>query len=158
MKFKILLYLLIVSRIFSESVHTHNHNHEKELGIAIGIVPGHDGEKNAVGLHLHYIKGIGEHNDFGVGVSLETVFDEHKHKSISIIGTYHFNNGITMGYAPGILFIKHDGHTDKEFTQHFELYYEFELGKFHIGPQFDIGFENHKTHYMFGIHLGIDIQ
>ena len=156
MKFKILLYLLIISRIFSESGHNHNHSHNNEFGIAIGIVPGHEDEDDNIGLHLHYIKGIGEHNNFGIGISLETIFDEHKHNSVSIIGTYHFDNGFTIAYAPGILFSEHDGETETEFTQHFEFYYEFELEDFHLGPQFDIGYEDGEIHYMLGVHFGID--
>ena len=156
MKFKILLYLLIISRVFSESGHVHNHSHENEFGIAIGIVPGHDGEDDNMGLHLHYVKGIGEHNDFGIGFSLETIFDEHKHNSISIIGTYHFEKGFTIAYAPGILFTEHGGEPEEEFAQHFEFYYEFELEHFHVGPQIDIGFEDGDTHYMLGLHFGID--
>ena len=156
MKFKILLYLLIISRVFSESGHIHNHSHNNEFAIAVGVVPGHDGEDNNIGLHLHYVKGIGEHNDFGIGLSLETILDEHKHNAISIIGTYHFKSGFTIGYAPGILFEEHEGDTETKFTHHLECYYEFELDKFHIGPQVDIGFEESEIHYMFGLHLGID--
>ena len=157
MNFKILLSLLIISIVFTES----EHNHTNEFGMAVGIVPGHDGEDDNLGLHLHYVKGIGEHNDFGIGVSLETIFDEHKHNSISLIGTYHFDRGYTIAYAPGILFAEHESETgtetETEFTQHFEFYYEFELGNFHIGPQFDIGFEGNETHYMIGFHFGIDL-
>ena len=158
MKFKILLYLLIISRVFSESGHIHNHSHENEFGIAIGIVPGHDGEDDNIGLHLHYVKGIGEHNDFGIGLSLETIFDEHKHNSVSIIGTYHFKKGFTIAYAPGILFSEHDGKSETKFTSHIEFYFEYELDKFHIGPQFDVGIEERDLHYMFGIHIGIDFN
>ena len=156
MKFKI-LYVLIISIVFSESGHVHNHNHDNEFGLAIGIVPGHEDEGDNLGLLLHYIKGIGEHNNYGIGVSLETIFDEHKHNSISLIGTYHFDSGFTIAYAPGILFSEHDNETETEFTQHFEFYYEFELEHFHIGPQFDIGFEDGDMHYMLGLHFGIDI-
>tara|TARA_B110000116_G_C16435728_1_gene402583 strand:- start:3 stop:476 length:474 start_codon:yes stop_codon:yes gene_type:complete len=156
MKFKILLSLLIINIVFSETEHNHNHNHNNELGIAVGIVPGHGGESDNLGLHLHYIKGVGEYNDFGIGISLETIFDDHEHNSISIIGTYHFQNGLTIAYAPGILFTEHNGHTEDTFTQHFELYYEIELEHFHVGPQIDIGFEDDETHYMLGLHFGID--
>ena len=156
MKLFFLFIVLTVNLVFPISEHVHNHNHENEFGVAIGVVPGHEGEDDSFGLHLHYIKGIGEHNDFGIGVSLETIFDEHKHNSISIIGTYHFESGFTIAYAPGILFAEHDGETEKEFTQHFEVYYEFELDHFHVGPQIDIGFEDGDTHYMLGLHFGID--
>ena len=156
MKFKILLNILIISVLFSESGHIHSHNHNNELGAAIGIVPGHEGEDNSLGIHLHYIKGVGQHNDFGIGLSLETILDEHSHNSISLIGTYHLKNGFTIAYAPGILFEEHEEDVEIKFTHHFECYYEFELGKFHIGPQLDIGFEELEVHYMLGLHLGID--
>ena len=154
---KILFNLLFISIIFTESEHIHNHKHNNELGIAIGIVPGHDGEDDNLGLHLHYIKGVGDHNIWGIGISLETIFDEHKHNSFSLISTYHFDSGFTIAYAPGILFAEHNGETENEFTQHFELYYEIELEKFHLGPQIDIGFEDGETHYMLGLHFGIDL-
>ena len=93
-------------------------------------------------------------------VIVETIFDEHQHNSISLIALYHFKNGLTIAYAPGILLSEHEDeneeHLEFEFTQHFEFYYEFELEKFHIGPQFDIGFEDGDIHYMLGLHLGVD--
>ena len=157
MKFLFILNLLVISLSFCESGHIHSHKHNNELGFAVGVVPGHDNEENNIGLHLHYIKGVGDHNDFGIGISLETIFDEHAHNSISIIGTYHFNNGFTVAYAPGILFSEHDDEKETIFTQHFEFYYEFELNQFHLGPQIDFGFEKDEIHYMLGLHFGIDI-
>ena len=157
---QVVLFLSILTFVFCESNHVHNHGHNNEFGMAIGMVPGHEDEENAMGLHLHYIKGIGEDNDFGIGISLETIFDEHQHNSISLIALYHFKNGLTIAYAPGILLSEHEDenedHSEFEFTQHFEIYYEFELEKFHIGPQFDIGFEDGDIHYMLGLHLGVD--
>ena len=138
-------------------MHSHTHIHNIELGGAIGIVPSHEEENSNIGIHLHFIKGFGELNNFGLGLSLETILDDHKHNSISIIGTYHFKSGITIGYAPGILFVEHEGESEIKFTQHIECYYEFELDKLHLGPQFDIGYENNNIHFMIGIHLGIDL-
>ena len=158
--YKIIISIILANFLLSEINHIHNHDHNNEVGMAIGVVPGHEGEDNYLGLHLHYIKGLGEHNDFGIGISLETIFDVHQHNSISIITLYHFKNGLTIAYAPGILFSEHkdenEEHLEFEFTQHFEIYYEFELEKFHIGPQFDIGFEDTEVHYMLGLHLGIN--
>ena len=68
--------------------------------MAIGIVPGHVEKDSNLGLHLHYVKGLGEHNQFGIGLSLETILDEHQHNSMSLLGLYHFDNGITIAYAP----------------------------------------------------------
>ena len=155
---KIILFIFYISILVGQIVHEHSHGHNNEFGVGLGIVPGHEGEENNLGIHLHYVKGLGEHNHFGIGLSLETILDEHKHNAISIIGTYHFKSGFTIGYAPGILFEEHGGDTETKFTHHLECYYEFELDKFHIGPQFDIGIEEGDAHYMYGIHLGIDIN
>ena len=155
---KLFFLFFCINILFSQIDHKHSHGHNNEIGMAIGLVPGHEGEENNVGLHLHYVKGLGEHNHFGLGLSLETIFDEHSHNSISLLGLYHFDNGFTMAYAPGILFSEHDGNSETHFTQHFEFYYEIELDKFHLGPQFDIGIEDGDLHYMFGVHFGIDIN
>ncbi|MBC8310775.1 MAG: hypothetical protein H8E72_00565 [Candidatus Marinimicrobia bacterium] len=120
-------------------------------------MPSHEEDDFNLGLHLHYVKGLGHHNDFGIGISLETIFSEHKHNSVSIIGTYHLKNGFTIAYAPGLLFVEHDDEMEKIFAQHFEFYYEVELEHFHMGPQIDIGFEEGETHYMLGFHFGIDL-
>ena len=95
----------MLSFLISQDEHAHhNHAHNHEIGMAIGIVPGHKGEENNLGLHLHYVKGLGEHNHFGLGLSLETILDEHQHNSMSLLGLYHFENGFTIAYAPGLLF------------------------------------------------------
>jgi len=158
--YKIIISIILVNFSLFGITHAHSHEHNNEIGMAIGVVSAHGGEDNNLGLHLHYIKGIGKHNDFGVGLSLETIFDEHQHNSISLIVLYHFKNGLTIAYAPGVLLSKHsdenEDHSEIEFAQHFEIYYEFELEQFHIGPQFDIGFEEGEVHYMLGLHLGID--
>ena len=153
--------ILFINLLFCQIEHNHNHSHNNEIGMAIGIVPGHEGEENNLGVHLHYVKGLGKHNHFGIGLSLETILDEHQHNSMSLLGLYHFDNGFTIAYAPGILISEHDESEDHEssefkFTHHFEFYYEFELDKFHIGPEIDIGFEEEGIHYMLGVHLGID--
>ena len=154
--YRILFITLLVNFVISEINHNHQHGHNNEFGIAIGIVPDYEDEENSVGLHLYYVKGFGKQNQYGIGISLETIFDEHAHNSVSLIGTYHFNNGFTIAYAPGILFVEHNDEDEIEFTQHFEIYYEFELDAFHVGPQFDIGVGDGEIHYMLGLHFGID--
>ena len=156
MKNKIIILISILNFLIGQIEHEHNHEHNHEISIAIGIIPNHDEQENNIGLHLHYVKGLGEHNQFGIGLSLETILDEHQHNSISLLGLYHFDNGFTIAYAPGILFTEHEQILETKFTQHFEFCYEFEYENFHIGPQFDIGFEQENIHFMLGIHLGLD--
>ena len=83
---------------------------------------------------------------FYISILVGQIVHEHTHE--------HNNEfGVGLGIVP-----EHDGNNETNFTQHFEFYYEFELEKFHIGPQFDIGFEDDDIHYMIGIHLGVDFE
>ena len=76
---KIILFIFYISILVGQIIHEHSHEHNNEFVVALGIVPGHEGEENNLGIHLHYVKGLGEHNHFGIGLSLETILDEHQH-------------------------------------------------------------------------------
>ena len=168
---KILLLLFCVPS-FCFSQHNHDeenhshaaHSHNNEFAIGIGIIPKHE---NALGFHSHYIKGIALNNKLGAGISFETILDDHAHHSLSLIGLYRFDVGISIAYAAGILRVSEEEHnedheegheeeTEFQFAQHIELAYEIPFGELHIGPQIDIGIEQEGIHYMFGIHMGID--
>ena len=73
----------------SQIEHEHIHEHDHEFSIAIGVVPDHLDEETNIGLHAHYIKGIGNHNDFGIGISLETILDDHNHQPVYQCTTFH---------------------------------------------------------------------
>jgi hypothetical protein len=150
-----------ISFLFSNhDHHNHSHEHNNEFSLSLGLVPSHEDENANIGMHIHYVKGFGNHNEWGYGLSVEKVFDIHEHNSLSLIGIYRFHNGFSIAYAPGVLLAEHehDGEIEKEyeFTQHMEFVYEIELEKFHIGPQFDIGLEESGVHFMFGVHFGVD--
>ncbi len=50
----IIIAYTMLSFLVSQDEHAHhNHGHNHEIGMAIGIVPGHKGEENNLGLHLH---------------------------------------------------------------------------------------------------------
>jgi hypothetical protein len=157
---KKILLLLIASPLFCFSQHNHDdenhshedHSHNNEFAIGLGVIPEHE---NALGIHAHYIKGIGLNNKFGAGISFETILDDHEHHSFSLISLYRFDFGITVAYAAGILRVVED-EPEYQFSQHIELAYEIPFGELHIGPQIDIGIEEEGIHYMFGVHLGID--
>jgi len=169
MKKIILIFLISPLFCFSQHNHDDNHSHEEhahenEFAIGIGFIPKHE---NAIGIHSHYIKGVGLNNKLGLGISFETILDDHAHHSLSLISLYRFDFGITIAYAGGILRVSEedhnegydDGHeeeTEYQFAQHIELAYEIPFGELHIGPQIDIGIEQEGIHYMFGVHLGID--
>ena len=56
---KILFIISLLNLLISQIEHKHAHEHDNEISIAIGLVPGHLDEETNVGLHAHYIKGIG---------------------------------------------------------------------------------------------------
>lgn len=133
-----------------------HHHHKNEISIAIGLVPIPVENELAGGFHLHYIRGIGEHHRFGIGTSFETILDEHKHYTFSAVLHYRVYKGLIVSYAPGLLMKKENFQYTPQFAQHFEVSYEFELGDFHIGPVAEYGLETTDSHYMGGIHFGID--
>ena len=133
----------------------HNHHHKNEISIAAGIVPIPAEDEIAAGIHLHYIKGIGESNKFGIGVGLETILDDHKHYTLSAVFQYRIYKGIIIAVAPGLLLRKEEENVF-EFAQHIEAGYEFEIGKIHIGPVVELGIEKNGMHYMGGTHFGND--
>ena len=154
---KKLLLIFSILPIFCLSQHNHDdthdlHTHDNEFAIGIGFIPKH---QNAIGIHSHYIKGIGLNNKLGAGISFETILDDHAHHSLSLISLYRFDFGITVAYAAGILKVSQDV-TEYQFAQHVELAYEIPFGELHVGPQIDVGIEDEGIHYMFGVHLGID--
>ena len=113
-------------------------------------------DKLTIGFHLHYIRGIGKNNRFGVGVGLETILDEHKHYTLSVVLQYRVYKGLILSIAPGLLMRKENSANVFQFAQHIEMAYEFELKEFHIGPVVELGIEKTGIHYMGGIHFGID--
>jgi hypothetical protein len=137
--------------------HDHEHHHGDELGIAAGVVPLLDEDKVTAGFHLHYIKSLSHIHWYGIGVSLETIFDEHKHYTISLANQFRIYRGLFFLYAPGILFLKEEADWEYKFAQHFEIGYEFPIGNFHIGPLLDFAVSSAGTHYMVGIHFAINL-
>ena len=152
----IILLFTILSLLLGQEEHDHHdeHGHHKELSIALGVTPGHDNENSKIGMLAHYLMGIGNHSAYAIGITLETIFDKHKHNSVGLVGLYRFQNGFSIAYVPGILFVEHEN--DIQFAQHLEFAYEIPIGELHIGPQIDVGIEEEGIHYMFGLHMGID--
>ncbi len=142
---------------FKDEDKRHHHQHHKnEISIAIGVVPLVAEDELAMGFHLHYIRGIGESNRWGLGIGLETIVDEHKHYTISGVIHCRVYKGLIVSTAPGLLILKGNSGYVYQYTQHLEMAYEFELGEFHLGPVIEIGFEMAGVHYMGGVHVGID--
>jgi len=136
--------------------HNHSHSHNHEISIGAGVVFLSPEYNVAPGFHLHYIKGIAFQNRLGIGLGLETILEEHKHYSISVVFQYRIYKGLTAVYAPGILILKEESEKELQFAQHLEAAYEFELGAVHLGPMAGIGTAKEGIHYIIGVHFGID--
>lgn len=136
--------------------HDHDHEHRNEISVATGVVPLPAENETTVGFHFHYIRGLGESNRFGMGLGYETIVDEHKHNTFSIVIQYRIVAGLSVAYAPGIMIREEGDETLYQLAHHFEAAYEFEIGSFHIGPMVEVGIEEIGEHYMVGVHFGID--
>jgi hypothetical protein len=132
------------------------HHHRNELSVATGLVPLIAEDELSWGIHIHYIRGIGDENKVGIGIGLETIVDEHRHYTISGVLHYRIYKGLIFSLAPGLLILKEEDKYLLQFAQHFELAYELEIGEFHLGPVAELGLETIGVHYMVGLHFGID--
>lgn len=159
MKRKIKLYalLLIVSGIFSTSVYSqeinHNHDHHKhEFGVANSMVFLAKEKEIAYGLHLHLVRNI-EHSKFGFGIAYERIFDEHKHNTIGIVGSYNPFKLLHISLTPGVSFNDNES-SDLKFAFHAETSYDFNLGNLHLGPMLEVAFAPDDYHISLGLHIG----
>ncbi len=132
--------------------HQHYHPHaSNEIGLANNLVYlGEEGEF-AYGLHLHYLRNIGD-SRFGVGLGYEQIFDEHTHRNVGVVGSYRILHGLFLNVSPGITFIG-GAEPEKTFALHLETTYEFELGPFHLGPVLEYALSGHGYHLSVGLHL-----
>jgi hypothetical protein len=111
------------------------------------------GEKEiAYGLHLHLVRNI-KHSKFGYGLAYERIFDEHKHNTIGIVGSYNPFKSLHINLAPGIAFEDSEP-SDFKFAFHAETSYDFTLGNFHIGPLLEFAIDPEDFHISFGLHIG----
>lgn len=157
MRKALIVHTLVIAGICSAYAQNEKHLHNNDLSIAIGYVPLPAEETNTIGFHFHYLRGIAMDNRLSMGVGLESIVDEHGHYTASVPLQYRIIGGLTASYAPGLMMRKESEEILYQFSQHFELGYEFDMGVFHLGPVTEIGVEPTGVHYMGGIHLGIDI-
>jgi len=138
--------------------HIHNdfendHYHKKnELGIAISPVYFINENEFTYGIHLHYVRTIGE-SKFGIGLEAERIFDEHRHNTIGFSGSYRPVHPLSFSLSPGISFEGSD-FSENHFSMHIETAYEFETKFLHLGPSLELGFSKEDLHISLGLHLG----
>ncbi len=129
----------------------HHHDHKNEIGMANSPVYFVNEKVFTYGLHLHYIRSVSE-TPFGLGLGYERIFDEHKHNTISIVGSYRPLEQLTLIASPGLTFESNE--SSGKFALHIESSYEFELGNFHLGPVAEIAYDPEDYHMSLGLHLG----
>ncbi len=159
---RILLFLFLslsAVPLFAQHNHQHTEGHqhahgEWELGGAIGVVPLLDEGEIAPGLHLHLLQQNKMIPKLMVGVGFEAVMDEHTHLTAGLVFNYNIYKGLYAAVSPGLLWINHDG-WESAYVTHFELSYEFEVGKLHIGPIVEYSYASLDKHVMLGVHVGV---
>lgn len=150
----ILLGQVLMAQEYEEDDHDHHHLHphaRNEIGLANNLVYLGTEGIFAYGLHLHYLRNIGD-SRYGVGLGYEQIFDDHLHRNIGIVGSYRILQGLFLNVSPGITFIG-QSEPEKIFAFHLEITYEFELGSFHLGPVLEYALSGHGYHLSGGLHL-----
>lgn len=152
--FLVLIFGLITTSIYSqEKKHIHDHDHHKyELGLANSIVYFAGEKEYAYGFHLHMVRNI-IHSKFGYGISYERIFDEHKHNTIGVIGSWNPIPPLHISIAPGVAFEDSEP-SNLKFAFHAETSYDFDVGKFHVGPLLEFAFDPEDYHISLGLHIG----
>lgn len=131
--------------------HTNNHEHHKnEIGIANSPVYFIKEKVFAYGLHFHYVRNIPK-TKFGFGLGYERIFDEHKHNTFGLVGTYRPIENLSFNVSPGLTF---EDNKTTNFALHLESSYEFEIRNFHIGPAFEFAYDPEDYHISLGLHIG----
>lgn len=144
--------LLIALKANSQETHTHDNVHFAEFGVANSIVYFINEKELAYGLHLHLVKNI-SHSKFGFGLGYERIFDEHKHSTIGLVGSYTPIERLNLSLSPGIAF---EGKRTSEarFALHLETAYGFQLGSIHLGPLLELAYDSEGYHFSLGLHVG----
>lgn len=129
----------------------HDH-HRNEIGVANSIVYFTKEKEFSYGLHIHLLRTISD-SPFSLGLGYERIFDEHKHTTIGIVGSYIPVDGLSFNVSPGITFEGAQG-SKINFALHLETAYEFEINNFHLGPVLEFAYDPEDYHLSAGLHLG----
>ncbi|MFP4556795.1 MAG: hypothetical protein ACLFNU_07985 [Bacteroidales bacterium] len=133
----------------------HNHHHgEWEIALVGGGVFLFHEDELALGTHLHLLRSIDKVKGLNLGVGLEAIFANHIHFSASIAAKYEFWKNFGILLAPGVQFVNHHNSWESAFSAHFELIYEFKVGRYHIGPAVGYSISKEDKHASLGLHVG----
>lgn len=129
----------------------HEH-HRHEIGIANS--PAYFIKEKVVSysLHIHYIYNIPK-TKLGVGVGYERILFKPKHNTFGLVTLYRPTEQLSFTLSPGISFEANN--STPFFALHTETSYEFELGRFHLGPAFEFAYDPNDYHISLGLHVGL---
>jgi len=151
------LFFCLFSHNLSAQQQDHDHEHHShkhplnEIGIGnyLSYLAGE--HEFAYSLHVHLLRFF-EDSRFGAGLGYEQIFDEHRHRSLTMIGAFRLSHPLVLTLGPGILF-GNEENPGNRFTVHAELVYEFEIGHFHLGPALDFATTFDEYHIGAGLHV-----
>lgn len=144
--------LLNALHVNAQETHNHDKEHFAEIGVANTIVYFAKEKELAYGLHFHLVKNISD-SKFGYGLGYERIFDEHKHNTIGLIGSYAPVERLYISLSPGIAFEGTET-SEARFALHLETAYGFQLGDIHIGPLLELAYDSEDYHFSLGLHIG----
>lgn len=147
------LFLITLSAKAQHEDHDHEHS-RSEIGLSNNAVYNVSEKEAAYSIHVHLIRTFEKHNNFGIGIGYERIFDDHKHNAVSVILMYRPIEQFSINIAPGIIWLDSQKNSLKP-AMHIEGLYEFELGHFHIGPLIGVGFNTEDLHAAVGLHLAV---
>ncbi len=135
------------------NTHDHLHNHKYEIGLANSLVYFVNEQEFSYGLHLHLVRSI-SHTKFGIGLAYERIFDDHKHNTIGVVGTFTPVDRLHIALSPGVSFEAGD-FSESRFSLHLETSYDFQVGPVHIGPLLEFAYDVEDVHISLGLHIGM---
>ncbi len=147
--------ILNVSGQVKEENRTHQHDkHKYHLGFGVAETYLKSENGLAPGFHLHFLRQLGQEQNWGVGLGYEAIIEENIHSSINLLANYHLSDILSLNAGPGLVFAKHDGESEILPAFHTEAVFEFSLGGIHIGPMAGFGIDREESHFSLGVHVG----
>jgi len=131
----------------------HDHHDRNEIGVAVGAAYIINENEIAPSFHLHYTRMLeGKWSKIGLGGGFESVMDEHRHYTASLMLTYRPVHAWWISLGPGITYFESTKKIKP--SLHVETGYEFNVGKVHLGPLVEYALSSGDQHIMVGLHIG----
>lgn len=156
----ILLIGLTLNTLFSRVTHPEDpddpdSSHKGKYCIAVGGGAGYSPAERDFfpSVHLEFERSITD--KLGIGLGYEGSFGEHTHHSMMTSLNINLLDIFDVGTGPGIIF-PHEVHDEPQFMWSAELVVPFDVGEaIHLGPMADFCWSPGDTHFLLGIHAGI---